>query len=99
MREPGEDDDERGGGEYYQMAIGETAPAPTLGTDLCGCAKPPGCWGSHGFHLKPNPQHPDSLSAAQVYERCPAYSAAVARSGGYQGRGHHRAQGRRRGRR
>ncbi len=94
MREPGQDSIE----DYWQVAIDEPIPVPTLGTDLCGCPKkPPGCWGAYGFHHRPDPQHPDSLSAAQVYERCPAYSAAVERSGGYQkkGRGSSRSKRRR----
>lgn len=90
MREPGEDDEV---GEYHQMALGEQPPEPTLGMNFCGCAKPPGCWGCAGFHLRPNPAYPESVSAALVYERCPAYGAAVERGGGYE----KKKRGRRRG--
>lgn len=79
MREPGANDYE---GEYHQMAIGEAAPAPTLGADLCRCAKPPGCWGASGFHFRPNERYPDSVAAAVAYEPCSAYAAAVKRRSG-----------------
>lgn len=64
MREPGEDDEV---GEYWQL----TPPPQAHPSNVCGCAKPEGCYGRWGWHFNP---------AGAAYERCPAYSAVVARN-------------------
>lgn len=58
-------------GEYWQAPL---QPA-VHELDSCGCLKPPGCYGRHGWHFN---------AGGAVYERCPAYEAAVKRAGGRQ---------------
>jgi len=56
-------------GEYWQPALQpEVHPL-----DHCGCLKPPGYYGGHGWHFN---------AAGVAVERCPAYTAAVKRHGG-----------------
>jgi hypothetical protein len=56
-------------GEYHQQPLQPDVHE----LDSCGCLKPPGCYGRHGWHFNGD---------GAAYERCPAYEAAVKRSGG-----------------
>ena len=55
-------------GEYHQQPLQPTVHPE----DNCGCLKPPGYYGRHGWHWNPE---------GAAVERCPAYSAAVKRNG------------------
>jgi hypothetical protein len=57
-------------GEYWQAGLLPTDPHPD---DRCGCPKPPGHYGKHGWHFN---------KEGAAYERCGAYTAAVKRHGG-----------------
>ena len=57
-------------GEYHQQPLQpEVHP-----DDACGCPKPPGFYGRHGWHFN---------AQGAAVERCPAYLAAVKRHGGW----------------
>ena len=56
-------------GEYHQQPLQPDVHPE----DSCGCLKPPGCYGRHGWHFN---------EKGEVYESCSAYAAAVKRRGG-----------------
>lgn len=66
---------EDAGGEYWQL----TPPPQEHPLNVCACPKPEGCYGTRGWHFN---------AAGAAVGRCPAYSAAVERSGGTVKAGH-----------
>lgn len=51
--------------------------------DHCGCPKPTGCYGEHGWHWRPSAEWPEHRAQDVAIERCQAYERRVsgARSG------------------
>ncbi len=46
----------------------------------CGCVLEAGCWGEGGFHHMVAPAGQPNAGRIIVYERCPAYVAAMKRA-------------------